>query len=650
MPRKPSIEGAYARRLLFLAAAAAYLQAPLLRADEPSAPASLTDMSLEELGKLEVTSVSKAPDLLIEAPAAISVITQEDIGRAGVTSLSEALRLAPNLQITQLSASQYTVTARGFGDNTPDQSFANKMLLLIDGRSTYNPLFSGIYLDAQDVDMADLDRIEVISGPGATLWGANAVNGVINVVTRSAHLSDGVYAAARGGNLERDVEGRIGSSLGDRGALRVYAKAFKRDAMENADGASAHDDWYKTQAGLRYDWSGDDDSVTAQADVYRALENQRGAPGDLRVIGANVLSRWTRRTESSTIELQAYYDMSERGAPSGGAGFVLHTWDLQLQQTLQLGPSNRLIWGVGERLNRYGITGSSGLRYDPGSRDLTLGNLFLQDSQNLGPFAKLTAGVKLEHDPFAGWEAQPDLRVSAQLPRQQMVWGAASRAMRSPTPFDVDVREFVGSELALLGNRGFRPERLTAYEVGYRAQPTPALALSVSGFYNIYDDLRSIELSPVTGLFPITWGNNLQGHSVGLEGWATWDPTDWWRVSPGFRTLHKSLSFKPGGSTVLGTAQSGDDPRGQITLRSSLDLGARAALETSFRYVGSLPEPALSAYAELDASLRWPVTRSAELTFTGLNLLHHRHLEYPQPYGVYIVRSFLVGVEWHPGR
>jgi iron complex outermembrane receptor protein len=606
-------------------------------------------MSLEELGNLQVTSVSKAPDPLSQAAAAIYVITHEDIQRSGVTSIPEALRLAPNLQVTQLSASQYTVTARGFGDNTPDQSFANKMLLLIDGRSTYNPLFSGIYLDGQDVMMADVDRIEVISGPGATLWGANAVNGVINIVTRSANLSDGVYTAVRGGNLERDLEARVGSRLSDDSAFRVDAKAFKRNPMENANGASAHDDWYKTQAGLRYDWSGDADSITAQADMYRALENQKGATGDLRVTGADVLSRWTHRTEYSTIELQAYYDMSERASPPGGAAFVLHTWDVQLQQTLRIGSDNRLIWGAGERLNSYGITNSGGLRYDPDSRDLTLGNLFLQDTQSVGQYAKLTAGVKFEDDPFAGWQIQPDVRASVEVPPNQMLWAAASRAIRSPTPFDVDVREYVGTQLALFGNASFRPERVTAYELGYRAQPASALSFSLSGFYNIYDDLRTIELSPVTGLFPITWGNNLHGHTAGIEGWATWDVTDSWRISPGFRTLHKSLSFKPGGTTSLGTAQAGDDPRGQITLGSSLNLGTLAVLDTTFRYVSSLPKPALQAYAELNASFRWRVTHSVELSLTGLNLLHARHLEYPAPYGEYIVRSVLAGIEWRPG-
>ena len=613
-------------------------------ADEMPEGQDLTQLSLEQLANLEVTSVSKSAEPLRQATAAIYVITHDDIVRSGATSIGEALRLAPNLTITQLSASNYGMAARGFASNPADQSFSNKLLLLIDGRSVYSPLFSGIYLDAQDVMLQDVDRIEVISGPGATLWGANAVNGVINIITRPAYLTDGTLLSAGGGNLEQDLAARYGGKLDAETAYRVYAKSFQHGSLEQPNGTSAHDNWYKTQGGFRLDRSLDADTLTAQGDMYRALENQANQ-GDGMVSGANLLARWEHHSGRSDLQLQGYFDQTENFSPYGGSAFVLHTYDLQFQQTFAASAAQHLVWGAGERIYSYSITNTSAFLFEPPDRELTLENLFAQDTIAFGRL-KFTGGIKLENDPYAGWQFQPDARVAWEWSDSELLWVAASRAVRSPTPFDVDVIEKLGGIVYLKGNGGFRPERVTAYELGYRGRPADTLTLSVSAFYNVYDDLRSIEPTSTTLLIPFEWANMLRGHTYGVGAWAQWQAFDWWRLSPGMRTLHKDLNFRPGSSELLGVAQAGDDPTTQLTLTSSMDLGRKLTLDATLRRVGALPSPALPAYTELSARIGWRVSPSLELSLNGSNLLHARHMEFPAPIGAEIQRSFFLQAEW----
>ena len=620
-------------------------QAPSASGSATPGVQGLAQLSLEQLGDLQVTSVAKAPELLRHAPAAIYVITHDEIVRSGVRTIAEALRLAPNLTVTQVSASDYVVTARGFGGNPQDQNFSNKMLMLIDGRSVYNPLFSGIYLDAQDLLLDDIDRIEVVSGPGAALWGSNAVNGVINIVTRAATGTEGALAAVDGGNMEKDARARYGAQSSDESAFRVYAKAYDQEAETLPSGASAHDSWDRTQAGFRYDWSQGSNSLTAQGDAYRALENQP-SPGDLLVDGANFLTHWQHDTEHSELQVLAYYDMTERAEPFGGQAFVLHTYDLEIQQNIALGTRDSVVWGAGERVNSYGLTNTASLLFLPPRRALTLGDLFAQNTFSVGR-VQLIQGLKLEDDPYVGWQVEPDLRAAWNPSETTLLWAAISRAVRAPTPFDDDVEEKIGSLLALVGNRAFQPEKVTAYELGYRAEPASTFSVSVSTFYNVYDDLRTIEPSPITGFFPLTWGNLMQGHTYGVEVWGDWQVTSWWRVSPGFRALHEDLQFKPGASEIAGTAQAGDDPSSQASLTSSMSLRPNLLLDATWRYVGALPSPALPSYDELTARLAWEVSERFELSLSGLNLLHREHLEFPQLYGgEYIARSVVLGFEW----
>jgi iron complex outermembrane receptor protein len=599
----------------------------------------LTRMSLEELANLEVTSVSKTVQKLSSAPAAIYVVTREEILRSGARSIPEALRLAPNLQVLQFGSSSYGITARGFGDKRDVQTQSNKLLILIDGRTVYSPLFSGVFYDAQDVVMEDIERIEVISGPGATLWGANAMNGVINVITRSAASSRGLLAKAGSGNQESAVNVRYGDNIGNT-AYRVYAKGFERGSNELADGASAHDRWSNVQGGFRADWRSDASTLTLQGDAYQinsSVPNLDSISGR----GANTIARWERATERSHLSVQAYYDWTKREAPPDGASFELHTYDFEAQQSIALG-AHHIVWGFGKRQNDYRVTSVGQLQFSPRSNSLSLTNIFAQDTFSLGAF-ELTAGLKLEDNPYSDWEALPDLRVSYLATEDIMLWAAASRGIRSPTPFDVGVLEFVGPDLFLRGNPDFRSEQVDAYQLGYRHQPNSAVSVSINAFYNDYDDLRSIELSPAT-FIPLYWGNGIVGSTYGVEAWANFQVMSWWRIAPGFRLLHKRLRFDEGASELLGVEQSGNDPRTQASLKSSIDIGHKVTFDAFLRYVNELPDPQLDEDFQLSVRVAWNLSTSLQLSLTGFNLLDEQHVEYPM--GTYIPRSFFAEIRW----
>jgi iron complex outermembrane recepter protein len=628
--------------LMIMAIASAHA-GPVTEATEPAD--DLTRLSLTDLAKLDVTSVSKSAEGLQRAAASVYVITHEDILRSGAVSIPEVLRLAPNLLVTRLTSSSYSISARGFGGNPNDQNFANKLLMLIDGRSVYSPLFSGIYADAQDVLLEDVERIEVISGPGATLWGANAMNGVINIITRASYLTQGSYVDVGGGNQEQDTSARFGGRTSDETSYRVYGVASHRGALEQQDGATAADGWSKAQAGFRTDWSTDHDTITVQGDVYRGLEKQLGGD-DTRIAGGNVLTRYQHHSDREDLQIQAYADQTERVSPQGQGAFVVHTYDLEIQQSLAAGSFQRLVWGGGERVNSYGITDTATLLFVPSSRVLTLGNVFIQDTLQLGKALNLVVGLKMEDDPYWGWTALPDARVSWQMADNADLWAAASRAIRAPTPFDDEVQEKMGPAVFLAGNTRFRPESVTAYELGSRTQATAGLSVSVAAFYNIYDDLRTVEPASSSVFIPLYWGNLMRGDTHGVEAWANWQATDWWRLSPGFTALHEQLRFKAGASGLLGIAQAADDPSSHATLSSSMELGHHTSFDATLRYVGALPDPALAHYYEMDARVGWRPSHTLELSLSGLNLLHARHSEFAAPAGEYITRSVMAEARW----
>lgn len=595
----------------------------------------LSRMSLEQLANVEVTSVSKSAQSLSTAPASIYVITREEILRSGALSIPEALRLAPNLQIAQTGAADYQISARGFGGNLEAQNFSNKILILIDGRSVYTPLFSGVTYDSLDVFMDDIDRIEVISGPGATLWGSNAMNGVINIITRRAGETTGTALRGTVGDQETALAGRYGHDF-DGGAFRVYAKAFDRGPSELEDGSSAGDRWNKAQGGFRSDFARGANAFTVQGDLQHATLNMGAAP-DVNFTQFNVLGRWEHTGESADTRLQVYYDRTDRDKPPSGVAFTLDTYDIEFQQSLAPGARHRVVWGIGRRYNAYDIVNTPTLFLVPESRTLDLTNVFAQDTIRLSDHFALTAGIKFEDNSYSGWETLPDLRVSWTPTDKTLVWAAAARAIRAPTPLDVDVREGTGGPVLLFGDPDFETEKVWAYELGYRSQPHTSISWNVAAFYDDYDDLRTVEVTPVT-FFPLSWANNMEGSTYGVDLWANWQVTSWWRLSPGFRSLHKDLRFKPGASGILGVLQAGNDPTSQASLKSSMQFG-RFTADAMLRYVGKLPQPATDTVTELDAHFAYRLRDSLELSLTGANLLDARHLEYAAPSGHEIRRS-----------
>jgi iron complex outermembrane receptor protein len=617
-----------------------------LMADASDPLTQLSRMSLEELARVEVTSVSKSAQSLSSAPASIYVITHEEIHRAGVLSIPEALRLAPNLQIEQINAQEYQIGARGFGSHLEFQNFSNKILILIDGRSVYNPLFSGVSYDQLDVVMDDIDRIEVISGPGATLWGANAMNGVINIITREAQDTTGGLVRATGGDQENAITARYGSEFGDGDAFRVYAKAFDRGPSELESGDSAGDRWHKVQTGFRVDL-GDADAThrfIIQGDYQDATENV-GAFGDIGFRQHDLLGRWEHDGRRADTRLQVFVDSIDRGQPPSGVGFSLDTYDLDFQQTLDFGERHHVVWGLGRRYNDYDVESTSTLAFDPEHRTLELTNVFAQDTMVLTDELKLTLGLKFEENSYSGWSTLPDLRLAWSPDASSLVWASAARAVRSPTPFDTDVHERAdGVNDFLIGDPDFEPEAVNAFELGYRAQPHPSISWSLSTFYNDYEDLRTIEPAP-GGFIPLRWGNFMEGSTYGVEVWADWQVTKWWRLSPGFRSLHKNLRFSEGASELLGVEQAGNDPGKRATLKSSMFFG-RWTVDAMLRYVGKLPSPENPSYTELGARVAWRASDSLELSIVGANLLDDRHSEYAVPTAREIRRSIYGELRW----
>ena len=584
----------------------------------------LQQLSISELANVDVSSVSKASQPLSQAPASIYVITHDDIIRSGATNLPEILRLAPNLFVAQSNATNYVITARGFSGNSLVQSFSDKLLVLIDGRTIYTPIFSGVYWDMQGVLPEDIDRIEVISGPGATLWGANAVNGVINIVTKKSYETQGGFAEIGGGNLERYAAVRYGGRINDSLSYRVYAQGVYETDTPTAAGAPQQDHWSRPQGGFRLDWTpGSADALTLQGDAYYGSTATTSTIG-----GGNVTARWNHSwQDGSSLQVQAFYDRVVRGNDlTGGTPLWQNIYDLDVQDSLNLGARHQLVWGGGLRFTQYRIAGEGGLQFAPTARVLNLSDAFVQDTITLAKPVKLVVGLKLEDDPYSGLSALPSVRLVLTPSQNLMLWAAASRAIRSPTPFDTDVQETVAGVLQVRGNPQFQPEKLTAYEVGLRAQPWSRLSFSVSGYFNVYNDLRNIEITPTT-LFPLYWGNGIEGYTYGLEGWGRFQAASWWRLTAGLDLLSEHLKFAPGATALVPISQDVDDPKRQATLRSSMNLGPKVTLDADLRYVGVLPDPHVPSYVELNGRIGWALNPHLELAVSGFNLLHAHHRE-----------------------
>jgi iron complex outermembrane receptor protein len=606
----------------------------------PPTPVALKKLSLRELMDVEVTSVSRGPAKLSQTAASIQVITSDDIRRSGATTLAEALRLAPNLQVAQVNGHDWAVTARGFnGASVATGSIANKLLVMIDGRSVYTPLFGGVFWDAQHVPLEDVDRIEVVSGPGGTLWGANAVNGVINVITRSAaEAQGGTVTLAAGSWMEKSGTVRYGGTIGRDFSYRVYGQSLDAGSTTRANGAVAHDDWNVKQGGVRTDYRRSDaDSITVQGDFY---EGDQGIPATTFINGQNVVARWTHVTSpQSDWMVRLYFDRTKRTFPRASFSEELQTADFDFQHRFPIGGRSSLLWGVGYRQMEDDVHNGS-FSFLPARKTMRLASGFVQDElTSAGNTLKLTLGAKLEHNEYSGLEAQPSVRLAWTPPGRQMAWAAASRAVRSPARIDTEIRTG-----PTRGNPDFAAEKVTAYELGYRVTPAETLSLSLAAFHNRYTDVRSInQNATVPGA--LLFANDLQATTFGVELAGAFQPAAWWRLRGGYTYLEKDFRTLDPLALVFSEAFESQDPRSQMLLQSVMDLPRGVQLDVVARHVAELPAtllgPTIPAYTTADVRLAWRNARW-ELSAVARNLAGD-HPEFSSPILWYEIPRSLQG-------
>ncbi|MCD6049876.1 MAG: TonB-dependent receptor [Verrucomicrobia bacterium] len=630
--------GATTRWTFAVALLLALVTLPEMQAEETSS--SLTNypgvttyksMSLSELMDQDVMSVTKTPEKLSKSPSAVQVITGEDIRRSGAMTIPDALRLAPNLGVQQINSYAWGVSARGF-----NAVFANKLLVMIDGRSVYTPLHAGVLWDAQNLVMEDIDRIEVVSGPGGTLWGANAVNGVINILTKSAKDTQGLYLSGAGGSfLDKFGAIRYGGQSGTNLFYRVYVQRFDYESTRTPAGNDGNNSWNMNSGGFRMDYYPSEiNTLTLQGDFYSGTEYNGPAPLASTLDGQNVLGRWTRTfSEESDLTVQVYFDRTWRRDLPSTIIDELNTYDVDLQHRFALGSRNNVLWGAGYRLmqNRTPTT-TAFVGFVPEERNMQLFSAFLQDEITLiEDRLKLTLGTKLEHNDFSGFELQPSARLAWTPTERQTIWGAVSRAVRSPSRIDVDYRIPKAAPYLIAGGPEFESEKLLAYELGYRIQPMEKLSLSLATFYNQYTDVYSVESANPPALFPFTIQNGTAGQSWGAELSGTYQVTEQWRLRGGYTYFHKDLWSQPGHNVSQAVLDSlGNDPKNQFVLQSMLDLPAHFQLDVTGRYVSSLPNPAIPAYVTADVRLAWHY-KNVELALVGQNLVDNQHAEYNSP-------------------
>jgi iron complex outermembrane receptor protein len=618
---------------------AALMLALPAHAEEAARRAEFADLSIEELANIDVTSVSRRPERLQDAPASVYVITADDIRRSGARNLAEALNLAPNLQVARGSNANYFISARGM--NGTSNSPANKLLVMIDGRSVYSPLFSGMFWDEPDVMLEDVERIEVISGPGGTLWGVNAVNGVINITTRHARDTQGDLLV-----LRADVDGaqaafRHGGAM-DSGHWRAYGKAFGLGHSELASGRAIDDDWTQGQVGWRGDWERGAERFSVNANAWRGREGQPApgviaAPGagtgldDIRLHGANVTGRWEHVLDGGgSVTAQAYYDYRYRKVPptfTDAVGIL----DLQLQHALPAHGRHSIVWGGEYRTSRDRVDNSRFVAFLPARDTQTWASLFAQDEVALRDDLRATAGVRWERNPYTGTEFLPNVRLSWRATPMHAFWAAVSRTVRAPSRLDVDAYVPGAPPYLLAGGRGVRTETARVLELGYRGQAGQIVSYSVTAFRNLYDHLRTQDVTPAG---QIVFGNLMEGRARGLEAWGNVQMTQAWRLSAGATLLHEEFALKPGSRDQGSLMTTGRDPACTAQLRSSHAIDAARELELAVRRNGALGLPNVPAYWAVDARFGWRFAPGMELSVIGTNL-NGGHAEY----GVASVRT-----------
>jgi len=588
---------------------------------------TLKQLTLEELMNIDITIVSKQSQPWFEAPASVYIISNDDIKRSGAKSIPEALRLAPNLMVAKVNASQWAISARGFNN-----VLANKLLVMIDGRSVYTPLYAGVYWDVNDVLLEDIDRIEVISGPGGNLWGANAVNGIINIITKKAKDSKGLFIdGGAGTELKRFANIRYGGSLSSDLQYRIYAKAFDYGSTLLYDGSDANDVLINTQGGFRLDWDqNENNTLNLESDYYNGNSNPDGnSPTFFE--GGNVLGRWKHTiSETSDLQFQSYYDRTWRDF-GNGLKEGLSTLDFDWQHSFKFDKRQGIVWGLGFRLMDHKIDNLPLFGFIPPHKTLHLYSAFIQDEIVLIENSlNLSVGSKVEHNDFTGFEFQPSVRLTWTATIDQTLWAAVSRVVRTPSRLE---RDFVSSLAPgipfLVGNHDFESETLIAYELGWRLQPSGNFSFSLATFYNDYDNLRSAEPGgPPPFYIPIIISNGVEGKSFGVEISSLYRVADWWLVHWGYTFLRKDLSIKPYSHDLNnGTAES-DDPENQLLVQSSMDLFNNFQLNIFIRYTDDLENKYVPGYVSMDAKVGWKPTEFLEFDIVGQNLLHERHPEF----------------------
>ena len=602
--------------------------AAFAEAQSPTQPQleELKRLSIEELAETDITGSGRRVERLEDVAGAVTVITANDLRRYGVMRLPEALRMAETLHVSRTAGPGFAISSRGFTIST-----ANKMLVMIDGRTIYSPVFAGVFWEAQDIVIADIERIEVVRGPGGTLWGANAVNGVIHIITKNAADTRGTFInAAAGSSALGPFAIRHGGRFGAAGSYRVYAKVRSDDASRLEAGGSAGNEHDFGQVGFRVesDRTGNNFAIV-QGDMF-AGDTGLGVNSDRSITlrGGNLLGRWIHRADSGAeTTLQAYYDFFYRRVPVQYRG-ELHTVDLDAQHQRGFG-RHILVVGGGYRHYRGDDLGDGpGFFFDPQERVSHRSNAFAQAQFSVSSSVFVTAGTKVEQNEFTGAEVQP-MVAARWTSRARTAWGSVSRAVRVPSRFDTDLRIRIPntSTIALTGTEEFRSESLIAYEAGYRRRYGDRFSIDVAAFNNRYDDLRSQESSPVPPGIPIRLMNMLNAVTRGIEISSRAQLTPQWQLVGGYMHLWKRLTFDPGSLDRSGGRDEANDPRHVAKLRSYIDAG-RFEFDGFFRFIGALPNPRVEAYTELDVRAGYHVRPGWDIAVVGSNLLHKNHLEF----------------------
>ena len=620
----------------------------------------LTSLSLEELMDIEITSVARRPQKLSETAAAAFIITQEDIQKSGVTTLMDALRMAPGIQVAQIDSSKWAVTSRGL-----NRRFANKLLVLMDGRTIYHPFYSGVLWEDHDILLEDIERIEVIRGPGGSIWGANAVNGIINIITKSAKDTHGKMIMASCGNHEKAMgAARYGGQLGEKGHYRFFAKTVERDSFDEVSGAEANNDWKTLSAGFRFDlnpcksdvwnfYGGIHHNSLGQHYVYPTFDSpyfQAESRKDLDLVGGYMMGRWTHQlSATSETTLQLYY--THESWDDFMAEVLNDTIDIDFHHRFALGTRHEVTWGAAYRFIRLEGENGPTVEFEPSNRHDDLFSAFIQEEFKLvEDVLVLTLGSKFEHNDYAGLEIQPSLRIRWDVNESNMLWGAVSRGVRTSSNAErmSNVLGFIAPPnvsdpnlglpnfglpmaVSIVGNKDLESEDVWSYELGYRSRPNKWLSLDLATFYNSYDNLTSLAFSGMMigqdyGEIMFTWGNDRKGYSYGFEAAADMIPSDWCKLRLAYTRLKVSLSGA-GLSSVL-FSLSGNAPHHQLSFLSMVKLSPNVELAWWIRYVDRIDDLDISDYTTLDARLAWTPVEGVELSIVGRNLLEENHKEY----------------------